>query len=126
MRESVGPHLVHPLFEHDRNGKNYDQNMTILDPKLRLKYDWCENDENYWLFAVDRKTRLKWSYRSNPLYSHYEIEWTFELQTIWTALWSNEKQLNYNDRNEVRVKHLKCPKINIFFPQKSNHFYDFF
>ena len=20
--------------------KNYDQNMTIFDPKLRLKYDW--------------------------------------------------------------------------------------
>ena len=31
---------VHPLFEYDLNGKNYDQNMTIFDPKLRLKYDW--------------------------------------------------------------------------------------
>ena len=31
---------VHPLFEYDLNGKNYDQNMTILCPKLRLKYDW--------------------------------------------------------------------------------------
>ena len=30
---------VHPLFEYDLNGKNYDQNMTIFDPKLRLKYD---------------------------------------------------------------------------------------
>ena len=31
--------VVHPFFEYDLNGKNYDQNMTILDPKLRLKYD---------------------------------------------------------------------------------------
>ena len=31
---------VHPLFEYDLNGKNYDQNMTIFYPKLRLKYDW--------------------------------------------------------------------------------------
>ena len=31
---------MHPLFEYDLNSKNYDQNMTILDPKLRLKYDW--------------------------------------------------------------------------------------
>ena len=30
---------VHPLFEYDLNGKNYDQNMTIFYPKLRLKYD---------------------------------------------------------------------------------------
>ena len=25
---------VHPLFEYDLNSKNYDQNMTIFDPKL--------------------------------------------------------------------------------------------
>ena len=30
---------VHPLCEYDRNGKNYDQFMTIFDLKLRLKYD---------------------------------------------------------------------------------------
>ena len=35
---------VHPLIEYDLNGKNYDQKMTtILDPKLRLKYDWYVN-----------------------------------------------------------------------------------
>ena len=31
---------VHPLFEYDLNGKNYDQNKTIFDTKLRLEYDW--------------------------------------------------------------------------------------
>ena len=30
---------MHPLFEYDLNGKNYDQNMTIFDHKLRPKYD---------------------------------------------------------------------------------------
>ena len=29
-----------PLFEYDLNGKNYDQNKTIFDTKLRLEYDW--------------------------------------------------------------------------------------
>ena len=33
------PSAVHPLFEYDLNGKNYDQNMTIFDHKLRPKYD---------------------------------------------------------------------------------------
>ena len=31
---------MHPLFEYALNGKNYDQNMIIFYPKLRLKYDW--------------------------------------------------------------------------------------
>ena len=31
---------MQPLFEYDLNVKNYYQNMTIFDPKLRLKYDW--------------------------------------------------------------------------------------
>ena len=30
---------VHPFFEYDLNGNNYDQNITIFYPKLRLKYD---------------------------------------------------------------------------------------
>ena len=30
---------VDPLIEYDLDGKTYDQNMTILDLKLRLKYD---------------------------------------------------------------------------------------
>ena len=32
---------MHPLFEYDLKGKNYtyDQNMTILEPNLRLTYD---------------------------------------------------------------------------------------
>ena len=53
---------MHPLFEYDLNGKNYDQNMTDLDPKLRLNYHWyvkikivygCTNN------TLDRKTKLK-------------------------------------------------------------------
>ena len=32
-------HSVHPFFECDINGKNYEQNMTIFDPKLSLKCD---------------------------------------------------------------------------------------
>ena len=28
-----GGEAVHPLFEYDLNGKNYDQNMAILDSK---------------------------------------------------------------------------------------------
>ena len=31
---------MHPFFEYDLNGNNYDQNMTMFYPKLRLKYDW--------------------------------------------------------------------------------------
>ena len=31
---------VDPLIEYALNGKTYDQNMTILDLKLTLKYDW--------------------------------------------------------------------------------------
>ena len=31
---------VHPFFEYDLNGNNYDQNITIFYPKVRLKYDW--------------------------------------------------------------------------------------
>ena len=34
---------MHPLFEYDLNGKNYDQNMTISYPKLRLNYDQYVN-----------------------------------------------------------------------------------
>ena len=33
-----------------------------------------------------------------------------ETQSIWTAVWSNEKPLKYNDRNEVRVKASKMSK----------------
>ena len=28
---------MHPLFEYDHNGKNYDRSMTNLDPKLGIK-----------------------------------------------------------------------------------------
>ena len=36
---NVITYSLHPLCEYDPKGKNYDQNTTILDPKLRLKHD---------------------------------------------------------------------------------------
>ena len=75
---------VHPPFEYDLNGKNYDQYMTIFDPELRLKYEKYVKIETIIMTihihekklnvctnnALDRKTRLKWLYLSNPLHSH--------------------------------------------------------
>ena len=39
-QKGVGGSAVHQLFEYDLYGENHDQNMIILDSKLRLKYDW--------------------------------------------------------------------------------------
>ena len=93
--------------------------MTIHIREKKTKV-WTKN-------ASDRKTRLKGFYLSNPLYSqsynHYHKK--HETQTIWTAVWSNEKPLKYNDRNEARVKEYQKSKKHYIF-QKSNHFYDFF
>ena len=49
----------------------------------------------------------------------------YETETIWTAVWSNEIELKYNDRYKVRVQASKKSKKDYLF-QKSNHFYDFF
>ena len=64
VRNSVAQTLsvafpVHPLFEYDLKGKNYDRNMTIFYPS-REKLNVCTNN------ALDRKTRLTWFYLSNP------------------------------------------------------------
>ena len=54
----MGWDAVHPLFEYDLNGKNYDQNMTIFDPKLRLKYDWyVKIDSIYMTIRTHKKTK---------------------------------------------------------------------
>ena len=47
------------------------------------------------------------------------------MQTSCNAVWSNERQLKYKDRNEVRIKASKMFK-SIISVLKSDHFYDFF
>ena len=37
---NVITYALHPLCEYDPEGKNYNQNISSLDAKLRLKHDW--------------------------------------------------------------------------------------
>ena len=38
-----------------------------------------------------------------------------ETHTIWTAAWSNEKQMKYNDRNKVCIEASEMFKKHYFF-----------
>ena len=120
----AGSILVHPLFEYDLIGQNWDQNMTILDDKLRLKYAWYVKIKKINATIYNHKTKLKWSYLSNPLYSN-SYNHHYKKALILIAVWSNEIQLKYIDRYEVHVKASKKSKKHDSF-HKSNHFYDFF